>query len=367
MLNQKQSLKEYVDDIDSVDEAIHLLQQLYERNMSALRDVLRQQIDKMDENETRNTFFNVMPIDSIIPMDLIQQSLSFIPYDDTNLVSKTFKKCSAKNKAIRERERLSVVNEHEFKPNVNYDASTNKTWIVRTAGALNEDEIKRGYLLETAFVNAIARASDGDVLRVEGYHQFHGDILIDKEIQIIGCEDGSAVIEGHIVRVIYGHMYVENIELDCVLFLQSPRVSAEPQNRTLCIKNCRLRTLVSHGCGIIYLKQCEFCQSDTRSAIKIYPGPGSVDVIGCTFKNYVHSSCISFHSQPSYKYRRHKKGMRLQFIGNVFENNKNFPIGSWRSKITIQAVDWEHSTMTHNLLVGRNIVDNANLVYTTDR
>ena len=182
---QRSLLKQYIDSFQSCSDILSDLDMTFEGSSEEIKAICRRKIDGLDDGNVRRVFYNLMPIDSIIPIDIIQKILSFDQSIETDFVCKVFKKCNDKNRAMRERERLIAVSEYEFEPNITYNASMNRRYIVRKDGALNEKEIEKGFILKENFKDAIQGCNSGDEVYVDGpYFKKQSCWIITKNITI---------------------------------------------------------------------------------------------------------------------------------------------------------------------------------------
>ena len=81
------SLQKYVDAATNIDDLLGIL-----------KHTLRHQIANMDAATARNVYHNTLPIDHVLPIDVLQLVLSFGDSDQYKCVSKAFYRHSMKNK-----------------------------------------------------------------------------------------------------------------------------------------------------------------------------------------------------------------------------------------------------------------------------
>ena len=114
---QKALLSQYIDTLHDFEAIASISSKLNcpnTKSVEALKTVIKNGLNHLDDKEIRRVFYESMPIDSILPIDVIQTILSFDQSIDADFVSRIFKECNAKNQANRERERIVAANEYEF-------------------------------------------------------------------------------------------------------------------------------------------------------------------------------------------------------------------------------------------------------------
>ena len=360
---QRDILNDYIDTIQTIEDAVPLLKQMYGGDIDALRMICHQHMNQLDEQKTRSIFYEIMPLKSILPTDIIQHCLSFNAVKDTDYVCKTFKECSDRNKIVRERERLLAVNEYKFKfePSVKYNASKNQTWIVRKGGRLTEEEMKKGYLLKADFVDAIRECQSGDILRVEGRHLADGVKAIKKDIQIIGI--GNCKLRTRrsfeLCKFIDSHAYLENLDID---IKNNACYGISAKNSSLWLKNCRFTfglsgVQVDFGCNF-HAISCDFhMTAGINPSIRLSPFCRSVDIVDCKFRgdSLCNSSIIISEDDEVVDAQNHIP-LSLNFIGNVFTGNRMFPILARIKKRSLPLALFflKCVTLKHNVSTGSN-------------
>merc|ERR1712228_236410 len=298
-----------------------------------------------------------------IPTDVTQQSLSFDSSNDNNLVNKTFKECHDKNKAMRERQRLSAINEYDFNPNIKYDATKNKTWIVRDA-PLNDEEIEKGYLLSDNLQAVINGCEAGDIIHI--YEQYEGSsrLGLTIDIQIIGI--GKNVMLKHRTSKRFcnfiikpsAKVHIKNIYFDAI-----------HNFGVLWTEQCSfMNTINVYTPATAYVKQCVFLCGNLPNVV-VKPSAKCVHIIGCKFQNNFSETARCPQSRvvvDSVRDRTGKKGKKLvlKCIGNTFENNKSIPFAEIIIEGERGALDSSHIVLKHNILIGRTVTHEANKLYT---
>ena len=316
---QKALLNQYIDTLHDFETIALISSKLNfpnTKSVEALKTVIKNELNHLDEKETRKIFYNSMPIDSILPIDVIQTALSFDQSIDADLVCKIFKECNAKNQAYRERERIVAANEYKFKPIIKYDASTNKTRIVRNDGSLDEED---SYIR-----NAITNCNSGDILLVEGQHEDEsGDLnIFGKAIQIIGKGD-NAQFKFEEIQIKECNLYFKNIQIQTyIIDIWS--------NTSVWMENCTLKCTINlEEDSNLYLKSCTSIIS--WPSLYIDPFSNDVRVIGCRFIEHgVHHkrSCILIKNAEYYlsyeekKEKEDKISVSLECIGNLFKSKE---------------------------------------------
>ena len=238
------------------------------KSVEALKTVIKNGLNHLDEKGIRRVFYESMPIDSILPIDVIQTILSFDQSIDADLVCKIFKECNAKNQANRESERIVAANEYKFKPIIKCDASTNKTRIVRNDGSLNE--------VDSYIRDAITNCNSGDILIVERQREDEsGDLnIFGKDIQTVGKND-NAQLRFEEIQIKECNLYFKNIQIQTyIIDIWS--------NTSVWMENCTLKCTINLEENTnLYSKSCTSIIS--WPSLYIDPFANDVHVSDCRF------------------------------------------------------------------------------------
>merc|ERR1719242_2690723 len=210
-------------------------------DVTEIKNMLKQKIKELDDASAKHAVFNVFPIQSIIPVDAIQHILSYQHFSTVREVSKTFKKCFDHNQDIAKRLRPGIVRDHAhyFSPDIHYDESVNKTYLVNCNGEKSKKE------------NIVGIDSYGTVIPFSGAldecmsNEFKsGDriLLQNGDYGIIGLDTGT---EEDVVAEIIGIGESVNMKLvDCdftifgksKVMLKNINIIVEQQHLCICVE-----------------------------------------------------------------------------------------------------------------------------------
>ena len=375
--DQKDLINEHIDNLACIEDVLPLLTSLFDGyDIAAIQSALKNQIENVVNNTVIIAFYETLPIDPILPLDLIQKCLSFIASNDINLVSKQFKELDAKNQALREQERLIAIDYQEFVvPNIQ-SSESDKTimnkWIVRKSKPLTKVELKQEFKLTESLVFALSNCTSGDILYVEGYHdctiigraprRMHNKIPINASISIIGIGDDAAIHFG--ART----LCIEGETVDCVVHMKNIEFKSPLVVRrgSLWIEQCRFAALskgIHVGRGNLHIRNCVF---NERNSIRIAGHTKSqrvVNIVGCLFQNDVDDEepciliCSHQASNPS-----DLSTVSMKCIGNIFKNKATYPIMDEEVEED-SIMNMKGSIIANNILQGRNVVDDVNKIY----
>ena len=362
-MDRVERLKKYVDQMQCVADIIPLLTEIFDVNfvdVPVLQTLCKQQIDLMDTETIRSVYHRTMPLESIVPKDIIQHTLSFSQDCNNHIISKLFKECHAKNEAIRERERLSIVKESDDDcyPKWAHHASTSQTFVVRRDNPLSEEEMEKGCMLTDDFIDAFSRCLPGDTIYVEGQYEYIGDLQIQANIQIIGIGTETNLKFDKIFVTIAGgtrDLYFRNIQVESMFFSVA--------SGKLWMDRCSVtRNILVGRDASSYLNHCDFNGAGRPiniSSVLIDSFAHFARIVGCVFRNHrtAENSIEIYHDSERQNSNRSNKVM-LACVGNIFKNNRGNSIADPE-----KALDEKFVILRANLLVGANVVDNANVVH----
>ena len=361
---QKELIIENIDNLECIDDTLPLLTSLFDGyDIADIQSVLKQQIEKVVNKTMIITFYETLPIDQILPLDVIQKCISFIASNDINLVSKQFKELDEKNQALREQERLIAIKKEEFVPNITVDESST-TWIVRKLfdKPLNDAELKQGYKLTDDLEFALLNCAFGDVLQIVGYHYCNGrnTQIEHANISIIGIGDDATIDFGE------GMLRIGSMIADCVVHMKNIELQSSlfvGRGASLWIEECRLLKGIDFNKGVLNIRECVFSEC---ASIEIHGTSGNhrtVTIVGCLFQNDCDDEdpCICIRSFEASD-ESDLCTVSLKCIGNIFKNKATYPI--YDEKIEEDSIiNMQQTIIENNLLKGRNMVDDANKIY----
>eukprot|EP01083_Nonionella_stella_P011271 32036_1 len=330
---RKEIILEEINNASSVD---RLLPMLYLVGLDALKQMLKQKVQKLDVLETSKLFCETLSLETVLPMDIIGRITSFYNVSHVQSVSKTFQKCYQQNEAIEMKQKeKEIISKLQINDN-------HATYVVdRTRNELRDDEIELHYKGPIHDISdAIALATDGDTILVynesTGHFELEEDeplssqlvLNIDKRLQIIGMRDYVWISYNKIN--VMRDVYFKRIRLSVV-----QRVNVAPRC-TLFMNYCHVRFdlqgIAVEDESAIDANHCRFeGDSDWSSdAISIGEKAKCVNIRHCVFgkdplvwQNETDCCCIFFRvSDDSYI------NTQLRIIDNVFLKMGGTPVAT---------------------------------------
>eukprot|EP01083_Nonionella_stella_P038717 105259_1 len=312
-----QSMNTYIDGAKTLTDLIPMLRHI---ELDMLKEVLKDNINNTTAHplmDNSKLFYSSLSIETLMPMDILDNIVSFHNISQNKLISKTFHKCYKRNKR-RELKAREVQIQSQLKTN-----EGSKTWVVhptRSVLTTNEINLKQNGPINSLH-EALAIAQDGDkILMHDGVYSHEQNKVLDSEhsVQIIGCGKNVQISNCCLFKI-RNDIYFKNIHIetcgdglevfgDCTLFMENCHI--QPRNgigiylyysASLCITNCNI-------------------QSDFP--INISAAAKIVQITGCTF-----SRCGGDKRYPCINVIRQCTA-ELKIIDNLFINNKGVPIGS---------------------------------------
>ena len=304
-----------------------------------IRELMKRKIRKLNTTKVRKAACNLMPIDSLLPMDTLTLVLSFNHFDDMKVVSRSFKQCFEQNQENMKRSRQSVIDKyaHHFSPDITYDPLTNNTYVVPPAEEPLMESMRalEDIIIYNDFAKCFNESSmkSGDRVFVQtGHYELRTELEFhNQDIQIIGVGD-SVKIE-YICDRTNTDMYVPTLcfsgtskaLLENITFEFKQRRNCDARvgavqlsgHSSLWMNSIKLRGYdsgVSDGskstdrCSL-NLKSCSFEGHDNFAIFVMCSEwrPDTLNVIGCKFAKH-EAGCI-------------KTDVPLRCVGNIFESN----------------------------------------------
>eukprot|EP01083_Nonionella_stella_P305949 1069409_1 len=346
-------LRNHVAEATDITALIPLLSEMM--TLEEIQRTLHDRIQTLDSDEEHRICCNVLPIQVMLPNDLIQHIVSFTDSSLIQYINKAFKQCFDQNKNIIIRERQSVVDKEEFIPNITYDETKNKTWVVHPERTtLNDNEIALGYQGPVhSITEASERAASGDIISVHDGTYIEVTLGLYKELQIIGIGN-DVFVQSDTLLLRQRAIFFQNIKFDLEKF-----VTLEA---TVWMENCQFkcRSGQSHhrlmrvvtGSATLNAKNCLF-----RGPIGFMIDGASASIIGCVFRNF-ESTCIRVNVKRN---RENMEPYTIKCIGNIFENNRGNPIAVVMHNTDIQEKKVTH-VLKHNILQGYNSIHGREVV-----
>ena len=353
------------------------------------------EFQKLDLPSKQNIFWNLLPMNDLLPDDTIQHILSFDGRDISKLVNKKFNRLCKINERIQWNQAEEALKAFLFDHNnqFNQEFNTfrmehmhdNKTWIVdESRTVLNDEEIKRGYYGPLNDLDAaINHCNDGDTILVhDGDYAFLEGAEFDKNIQIIGVgdevnfdvADDKQISIGADTETAPRSVSFQNIQfyfLSEFFFNTLPGINV-CHGWNLWMKGCNFHTSRGSRSGIhlmnnanLNIVRCHFL--NTSCAVKISCNSGKINVGGCSFSSCgrggdafsdqsVQSGCICIDGKDG-----HNIG-ELKCIGNLFAKNSCYPIAEYQERKKNDnenekkcvLINTDRCFLSHNLSKGDN-------------
>eukprot|EP01083_Nonionella_stella_P282478 961209_1 len=322
-------------------QSVHdLLPMLHLIELASIKDILKQQVRKLDVTETSNVFCASLSMEQILPTDIIQHITSFYNTSQIQTVSKTFNACHQQNmrRELQKRER-KIMSE------------------IQSDRKCNTFTCKKAHELE----EAIEMANHGDTILV--YDGLYGDathtrsLTINKDLQIKGVSTSNSVrIEFYSIDIQSKRMHFQNVTMvvedeiltNGALYLDTCTV----------ISSCDGITFRSPNC-VLDINDCKFIGDvdSCRSAIILEPAI-SINITHCWFSGWGFleaEPCISVaHGQFGFP-----TDMPLTIRDNVFSNNHGAPIGAFDDCLRLSnsvIVDFDGNLMKVNSIAEMDLV-----------
>ena len=99
---------DHVNNAGNMQDLMPILNKCFDLN--ALKHIINERISTLNEKEINPIYYNSMPLDYVLPTDVLQHTLSFNHLEDIETVSKTFKQCMDKNKNLFPQEEYLNIN-----------------------------------------------------------------------------------------------------------------------------------------------------------------------------------------------------------------------------------------------------------------
>lgn len=336
-----------------------------------IKQLIKQNVDKMNTKSIRNIHLNSLSIHETIPDDLIQHILSFHSIDEINmkLVNKKWRKLFESNERNYY---LQLIQRLDQDSPIKYDPRKNQTWIInQTRYKLTKRERELGFIgpiLGFTWNNIHDQIKKGDRLFVHS-----GKYLLDDKIpentSVIGIGNVKMIVHNSVNH--FGTFYMENIYAFVNQQYHNGMHVVYPNNKLVANK-CKFFN------GIYVLKNASLnitdCQFITNSnAIKISVTAKQAIINDCIF-NKCAKTCIEI--VPSQSVQEDEIALQLKCNDNIFKNNKKYPIAEKPKSAYITKpvyIEKEYLyELKNNILTGYNgtsvlkDVTDANSIYFND-
>eukprot|EP01083_Nonionella_stella_P196267 722310_1 len=350
--------------------------------LTVLQTFVKHHVQSSSNLLINRMYRDVLPIDHILPDDLIQNVLSF---DRLSLapkaVSKAFRRLSGKNDSIELKQRNKIIQDPQYDFKIDFQSETR--WIVCTnpnRHQLSEEQLVNGYKGPFKLGNALKQCQDEDVLLLyDGEHTISESLFLtkNKALSLIGMSD-NVVITIASLRTPIGDIDLESIKLYFNnVHLRGSHSALEidiDRDAHLWMEQCIVNLSLHITLGIdssLHVKNCDFKgenQMSTSIVIKVdFEDVGSeVTIVGSTFTGWgslAHAQetelpCIDIYScgsDDTIIVEPH-----ITIVGNIFSNNKG-------RSIVFDSTEMKHSNIPQieyflesNVTVHDNISQNKN-------
>eukprot|EP01083_Nonionella_stella_P163048 535797_1 len=293
-------------------------------------------------------YHNALPIDTILPHDLIQNILSF---DSLSIaqraVSQSFKALSDKNLSMELKQRNEIIQDPQFQFNMDFQTGTR--WVVDTNKRyLNNEQLALGYKGPFDLQKALQQSQSKDMLLIsDGEYTIHGDELFGtKDLSLIGIGDNvlikleSNTYDSHYLQ---SQLFFKNIRMESPLY-NNAHVCVTidmKRNSHLWIERCTVSAFCINNCddsSSLHIKNSCFDGKQLGDkAIDISPSlvvRRAFEIVGCTFTGWGHNSSDSkmYDENPCIEVwcgrdihecdAKERKQGSIMIVGNIFVNNK---------------------------------------------
>ena len=298
---------------------------------------------------------NTRSINDIFPKEIIQYILSFgdIWSDlSTKCVNKEWKELSD---AFERKQYLQILESLDQNSPIPYDKKKNNTWLVHAEELKDLTALERNMGFKMADFFNVDILEHGDRLLVHsGLYQLIPTLEIEKDLSIVGMgnnypiclydgrdDEGALLVVGTDQSTAPVRVYIENITFECNSTDRDEVINVQT-NSTLILNKCKLdfvKSAITVNIGSsLKVESCVF--DGGQSAIEISPIAKDVTVKNSVFKHCGHAdefayswehACIQVINLDTVHDLRNKliegvKMVKLECVGNVFQDNLCFPI-----------------------------------------
>lgn len=327
----RKNLEQFVNNVSDVNQLSPLLPYI---PLDSIKSWISQQIKELDDPTTTTAYFNVLPLDQILPDDTSQRILTYSGSYNTKGINNKWKQLSEDAETIYLRERYTSIDDSKSlcQNRFKFDPNINTTWIVaKHRQKLHPIEEKLGF---KGPINNITKAltecvANDKILIHDGNYQLNEDDVHSHigyslyiSVQLIGIAHKAIVKTGNI-RIKH-KAYFKNIKFESV-DNKRPLITMEGKLR---IEKCTLvadKSIYIGDDADIMINKCSFISAE--KAIEISPIAGKVEIKDCLFSD-CESSCIAIQAEQS----DHSHGwgdtkkLNLKFERNIFDCIKSYPM-----------------------------------------
>eukprot|EP01083_Nonionella_stella_P318793 1167092_1 len=340
-MSRLEFINAYVDQANTSSDLISLLTHI---PLSALQTFIKHHVQHSSDISINRMYHDALPMDTILPHDLIQNILSF---DHLSIaqraVSKTFKRLSDKNEAIEWKQREKIIHDPQYEFKIDFQTGTR--WAVHSNSQQSdgeEDAINTGGKRQLDLDNALKQCQNRDILLLyDGEHIINSQLLFriqNHSLSFIGMGDNvilNVVWDSSISHCIrQANMYFRNVHIKT----DDTPLNFELTCSHLWMEQCTMPDAFIEILGSsLHLKRCYFDGHGTQlnGCIEIWLHKlqeNTVEIIGCTFTNYGSLELSTLLENPVIEIYTCNDGHSIdltniaeesiKFVGNIFSNNK---------------------------------------------
>eukprot|EP01084_Bolivina_argentea_P032198 59557_1 len=332
------------DRISNAQNANDLLEVFKALPIDMLQDIANNAIDNISQNERKAIEFKSCSIHKIIPHDVIQQTLSFIPYNNAvRSVDKTFKAISDKNTKARLNQTNKLINDPNFHTDFDKDVTmifglnTNKELEILTADApkqylLTQRKISSQYIdnkqIFHSFEDIFDIERDKIIIYVEKGEYTLSDVDTNNffpEVAIIGINNNviirlsAEIAPDEEYRFQCNNIYFENVTLigsdenypDCLILIEKSN---------LWMKLCVIKEIyIVIEDADFYAKKCRFVTANKVALRRLNINEKhNFSVLGCVFDTNNMNSFIEIEVCENWERNISENRGHIRIIANVF-------------------------------------------------
>eukprot|EP01083_Nonionella_stella_P269322 911142_1 len=342
-MSQLDYINSYVDQAQTSSDLVSFIPHI---PLIALQTFIKHHVQHSSYTLINRIYHDALPIDGILPDDLIQNILSF---DHLSIaqraVSKTFKRLSDKNDLIQLKQRNKIVHDPQYEFNIDFQSGTR--WVVQPIANMHQFVMNNGDEGPLDLENALKQCQNEDILLLyDGEHIIDSKLLFESgdSLSFIGMGDNVIVkvkFDDHDAIQLQGRIYFKNVHLtneddsdpDDYLYL---KIDIGHLWMEQCTVSCAYSVF---GGGSLHLKSCCFDgQGSTQTIcdITLTSSQNTVGIIGCTFTNCgdiislsdtdvdisdKEHAVIEIYAHASTDFKTIPEES-IKIVGNIFSNNK---------------------------------------------
>eukprot|EP01083_Nonionella_stella_P189432 700477_1 len=367
-MSQLDYINSYVDQAQTSSDLVSFIPHI---PLIALQTFIKHHVQHSSYTLINRIYHDALPIDGILPDDLIQNILSF---DHLSIaqraVSKTFKRLSDKNDLIQLKQRNKIIHDPQYEFNIDFQSGTR--WVVQPIANMHQFVMNNGDEGPLDLENALKQCQNEDILLLyDGEHIIDSKSLFESgdSLSFIGMGDNVIVKvknDDHDGIEVQGRIYFKNVYLTINDYDNEDYLEIDVGH--LWMEQCTLScVLFGFARGSLHLKSCCFDGqglTQTMCDITLAPSQNTVGIIGCTFTNcgdiiaLPGTDCYGDEYAAIEIYARSSTDFKtipeesIKIVGNIFSNNKGRSVVYTDSNGGLS----EERRRTHSMLMQSNII-----------